>query len=295
MLKSFSIRGTVNFAGAFEKHGENARIIQEIKMGLTDAMDADYDWSNARRKLLYKEVVCFFRGCSVDLQSFETVRKEQHLHQYIDRGMQMIALDRVVGSVGRYKDFGDNFLPKNPQLRDRWARVDTLMRQGKTPPIDVYQVGEVYYVLDGNHRVSVAKQRKLETIEAYVMEFTSPVQEEEGEDFNDALIRAERAAFVENAGSSNEELACEMHFTCPGCFKELSDQIEAYRQGYEDSWRLPMSYEEAFAAWHKEVYAPAVKAIRENDMLADFPERTEADLFIWTWQNNQTLEELAED
>lgn len=264
-------------------------------MDFTNAMDADYDWSNARRKLLYKEVVCFFRGCSVDLQSFETVRKEQHLHQYIDRGMQTIALDRVVGSVGRFKDFGDNFLPKNPQLRDRWERVDTLMRQGKTPPIDVYQVGEFYYVLDGNHRVSVAKQRNLETIEAYVMEFTTPVQAEEGEGFNEAVIRAEKAAFVENAGPPNEELAREMNITCPGCYKELSDLIEAYRQGYEESWRLPMSYEEAFAAWHKEVYAPAVQAIRENDMLADFPDRTEGDLFIWTWQNNQTLEELAED
>jgi hypothetical protein len=258
-------------------------------------MDADYDWTGARRKLLYKEVACFFRGCSVDLQSFEAVRKEQNLHQYIDRGIQTIPLDNVVGSVGRYKDFADNFLPKNPKLKDRWERVDTLMRQGKTPPIDVYQVGEVYYVLDGNHRVSVAKQRNLETIEAYVMAFTTPVQEEEGEDFDQALIRAEKAAFVENAGLANEALASAMNFTCTGCYKELSEQIEAYRQGYEDSWRMPMSYEEAFAAWYKEVYAPSVKAIREHDMLADFPDRTEADLFIWTWQNNQTLEDLAED
>lgn len=263
-------------------------------MGLTDAMNADQDWDHARRKLLYKEVVCFFRGCSVDLQSFEAVRKDQHLHQYVDRGLQTIPLDRVLGSVGRFNDFSENFLPKNPHMRDRWERVDVAMRQGKTPPIDVYQIGDAYYVLDGNHRVSVAKQRGLETIEAYVMEFMPLVAEEEGEGFDEALIRAEKTAFLESAGPSNRAAAQAMDFTCAGCFKQLAEQIEAYRQGYEDSWKMPMSYEEAFAAWHKEVYAPAVNAIRENDMLADFPNRTEADLFIWTWENNQTLEELSE-
>lgn len=264
-------------------------------MGLTDEFDADQDWGDARRKLLFKEVACFFRGCSVDLQSFEAVRTSQHLNQYIDRGLQTIALEDVRGSVGRYKDFADNFLPKNPHMRNRWERVDVAMRQGKTPPIDVYQVGDSYYVMDGNHRVSVAKQRKLETIEAYVMEFTIPIEGGAGEDFDEALIRAEKTAFLENAGPSNEEAAQLMTFTCAGCYKKLADQIEAYRQGYEDGWKMPMTYEEAFAAWYKEVYAPSVAAIRENDMLADFPNRTEADLFIWTWENNQTLEDLSQE
>jgi hypothetical protein len=263
-------------------------------MGLNDAIDADHDWADARRKLLYKEVVCFFRSCSVDLQSFEAVRKEQHLHQYVDRGLQTIPLDNVVGSVGRYKDFSENFLPKNSHMRERWEQVDVLMRQGKTPPIDVYQVDDAYFVVDGNHRVSVAKQRNMETIEAYVTEFTRPVEGEEGEDLDLALIRAEKLAFVEYAGQSNSEAALAIDFTCAGCFKELAEQIGAYRQGYENSWPMSMSYEEAFTAWHKEVYAPAVAAIRENDMLVDFPNRTEADLFIWTWENNQTLEDLSE-
>jgi hypothetical protein len=231
----------------------------------------------------------------VDLQSFSAVRSSLHLHQYVDRGLQTIPLERVIGSVGRYNDFSENFLPKNPHLRNRWEKVDVLMRQGKTPPIDVYQVGDSYYVVDGNHRVSVAKQRNLEDIEAYVTEFRAPVEEEHGEDFDQALIRAERTAFLENAGPSNEALAEEMVFTCAGCYKDLAEQIEAYRQGYEESWHMPMTYEEAFAAWYKEVYGPSVNAIREHDMLADFPDRTEADLFIWTWENNQRLEELAVD
>jgi len=263
-------------------------------MSFNDALNADHDWTTARRKLLYKEVMCFFRGCSVDLQSFEAVRTNQELRDFIDRGLQTISLERVVGSVGRYEDFSENFLPKNPQLKDRWQKVDALMRQGKIPPIDVYQVGDAYYVVDGNHRVSVAKQREMEMIPAYVMEFTSPGVQEEGQGFDEAFLRAERITFLQNAGSANHEKAQAMAITCAGGYQELGKQVEAYRQGYEESWRMPMTYEEAFSAWHKEVYAPAVEAIRANDMLADFPDRTEADLFIWTWENNQTLEALAE-
>jgi hypothetical protein len=264
-------------------------------MGINNTVNADYDWTSARRKLLYKEVMCFFRGCSVDLQSFEAVRTDHDLQHFIDRGLQTIPLERVIGSVGRYEDFSDNFLPKNPKLKDRWQRVDTLMRQGKIPPVDVYQVGDAYYVVDGNHRVSVAKQRKLEMIQAYVTEFTASFEEEDEEGFDEAILRAEKIAFLENIGPTNQEVARVMEITCAGGYNELAEQIEAYRQGYENSWRMPMTYEEAFTAWHKEVYAPAVEAIRLNDMLADFPDRTEADLFVWTWKNNQTLEEMAEE
>lgn len=264
-------------------------------MGLADAQDAEADWGHARRELLVKEVVCFFKGCSVDLLPFEEVRRSRDLHQYVDRGLQEIPLETIRGSVGRYKDFSDSFLPKNPHLRDRWEHVDVAMRQGKTPPIDVYQVGDFYYVLDGNHRVSVAKQRDLHTIEAYVTEFTTEVDTGEGENFDEALIRVEEAAFVQNAGPSNEEAARAMVLTCAGCYQILADQIEAYRQGYEDSWKRPLTYEEAFAAWHAEVYASAAGAIRENELLAQFPQRTEADLFIWTWQNNHSLEDLSLD
>jgi uncharacterized ParB-like nuclease family protein len=145
----------------------------------TDALskfDAGEDWNRARRKILYQEVVRFFKQCSVDLLSFEEVRSGLHLGQKFDRGLQEIPLDRIRGSVGRYDDFTSAFLPrKRHNMRQRWERVDVAMRAGRTPPIEVYQVGESYFVLDGNHRVSVARQLGLETIEAYVCEFPTLV------------------------------------------------------------------------------------------------------------------------
>jgi hypothetical protein len=256
--------------------------------------DAGVDWGHARRELLLKEVVCFFKGCSVDLQSFEEVRKSKDLTCYVDRGLLEIPLDNIRGSVGRYRDFSETFLPRNDHMRERWEQVDVAMRQGKTPPIEVYQVGETYYVMDGNHRVSIAKQRRMDTIAAYVMEFTQEENIDDPRDFEEALILREGAAFLEQVGAENQKKARAIVLTCAGCYQTLADQIETYRQGYEASWYQPMTYAEAFAAWHKEVYAPAVNAIRENDLLVRLPQRTEGDLFVWTWQNNQSLEALSD-
>lgn len=264
-------------------------------MALSDREGAEHDWGHARRELLVKEVVCFFRGCSVDLQSFEEVRKSKNLHQHVDRGLQEIPVANIRGSVGRYNDFSDTFLPRNNHLRDRWEQVDVAMRQGKTPPIEAYQVGDTYFVVDGNHRVSVARQRHMATIPAYVTQFLGQDDIQDAATLADALISAEAHAFLESAGPANQEKARAMVFTCAGSYQTLADQIETYRQGYEESWRLPLSYEEAFTRWYAEVYDPSIQAIRKNSLLAQFPERTEADLFVWTWQNNQTLEDLASE
>lgn len=264
-------------------------------MSLIALQNADADWSHARRELLLKEVVCFFKGCSVDLLSFEEARKSKHLSQNIDRGLQMIPLEKIRGSVGRSTDFSESFLPRRDFLKERWQNVDVAFQEGKTPPIDVYQVDDIYYVVDGNHRVSIAHQRGFTNIEAYVTEFILPGGIGDGDTIDKAIINAEQAAFLESAGPANATAAEAMAVTTAGCYRDLADQIETYRQGYENIWKRPMTYEEAFSAWYAEVYAPAVEAIHKHDMLAQFPDRTEADLFIWTWQNNQSLEDLTQE
>jgi hypothetical protein len=258
-----------------------------------DMLDAEQDWNRARRKVLYQEVVCFFKECSVDLLSFKDVQKGLHLGQKIDRGLQKIPLDRIRGSVGRYDDFTSAFLPRKKYMRDRWKGVDVAMMSGKTPPIDVYQVGESYFVLDGNHRVSVARQRGLETIEAYVGEFPTPIGLSPEADIDELLIKSEQVAFLEKIGQASPSTLREIVFTCPDCYGDLVDMIETYRQGLENVKEKPVSFEQAVSAWYEEVYVPGIEKIRQNDLMARFPDRTEADLFIWAWKNNKILEELA--
>ena len=136
--------------------------------------DAEEEWKWARRKALYQRMVCLFKHCSLDLLSFKEVQSGLHLDQKIDRGLQEIQLNRIRGSVGRCEDFTATFLPRKNHLRQRWKMVNVAMKAGKTSPIEVYLVGGSYFVLDGNHRVSIARQQGLKTIEAYVWEFPTP-------------------------------------------------------------------------------------------------------------------------
>jgi hypothetical protein len=215
------------------------------------------------------------------------------LVQKIDRGLQEIPLDRIRGSVGRYEDFTSAFLPRKKHLRQRWERVDVAMKAGKTPPIEVYQVGESYFVLDGNHRVSIARQHDLETIEAYVREFLTPIGLSPEADIDELLIKSERVDFLKKIDQASPPAVREIVFTCPDCYGDLMDMIETYRQGLEKADENPVSFEGAVSAWYEEVYGPAKEIIQKNNLLAQFSNRTEADLFLWTWKNNEALEELV--
>ena len=264
-------------------------------MEVIERLDAEGDWRNARRKVLYQEVVCLIKRCSVDLLSFEDVRSGLHLNQRIPRGLQEIPLDNIRGSVGRFDDFTSAYFPRKDHMRERWEGVDRAMMAGKTPPIEVYQVGDIYFVVDGNHRVSVARQHDHETIEAYVSEFQTPFKPSAAEGIDKILINSEQAAFLEKSGETNAKEASSMVFTCSGCYEDLSTQIETYRQQKQVADGIPYSFEQAFPDWCEEVYAPSIEAIRENDLASQFSDRTEADLFIWAWQNNQAITDLELD
>ena len=253
---------------------------------------AESDWLHARRKLLYQEVVCHIKDCSVDLYSFDKLRNTLNLKQKVYRGIQEIPLEQIRGSVGRYTDFSSAFLPRKKHMRNRWMGIDQAMQQGVTPPVDLYQVGESYFVMDGNHRVSVARASGYATIEAEVWEYPPPVGSIDERTFDQELINLEQEAFKYRVGERNEKTAASIFFTRPGSSEELTNQIEMYRAGMEQQLNQSFSFEQAFEAWYEEVYVPAAKAIREMGVLAVFPERTEADLFIWAWKNGMRLEDL---
>jgi hypothetical protein len=256
---------------------------------------ADNDWKHARRQLLYQEVVCLVKGCSIELLSFEEARKQLHLKQKFDRGLKDIPLDKIRGSVGRYDDFSSAFLPRKDHMIERWENVDVAMREGKTPPIEAYQIGDSYFVLDGNHRVSVARQLGRNTIDAYVHEFPMISWPESEADIDEALIQIEQKSFLEKAGPENSKAAQSMVFSCPGCYRNLSNQVEIYRQGKQDEDHQPMAFEAAFSAWNEEVYEPSIEVIQKHNFLSLFPNRTEGDLFLWACENNEILEELEYD
>ena len=137
-------------------------------------------------------------GADTDLVSYDAVATRLRARQQIEMGTRMVPLDQIVGSVGRYRDFTRTFLPRAAISPERWARVDAIMHslEGYLP-IELYKIGQVFFVRDGNHRVSVARANGLTHIEAYVTEIETDVDLTLDDFERDQwIIKIERAEFL---------------------------------------------------------------------------------------------------
>lgn len=156
------------------------------------------DFHKARRQGFWKRLIRHLFHQSTDLVDYEALHNHIHVTAQHDRGVQSIPIDRIVGSLGRQNDFDRNFTPASEQNIERWKQVDRALRDGKDlPPIEVFQIGKLYFVIDGNHRVSVSRSQGIEFIDAHVIEV------ECGEDIRStiearALYLAETAPEDEN-------------------------------------------------------------------------------------------------
>jgi hypothetical protein len=106
------------------------------------------------------------------LLSFDDVRRELAAKNRLYRGTRVVEVDQIVGSVGRWRDFDRSFLPARASVGQRWKRIDRAFQRGKDmPPVKLYKLEEAYFVVDGHHRVSVARYHDVPTLEAAVVEF----------------------------------------------------------------------------------------------------------------------------
>lgn len=91
------------------------------------------------------------------------------------RGFEIVEVERISGSVGRCLDFDRGFLPVCSCSGDRWRGVYGALRKGRSlPPVELYKLDGEYFVLDGNHRVSVSRYRGVAAVDAVVTEFLAP-------------------------------------------------------------------------------------------------------------------------
>ncbi len=142
---------------------------------------ADADFRGARIRSFLLNVMGALSGKSRDLMAFDDVRESLHLGGPVYRGVQPVLLSQIVGSVDRYRDFDRLFLPTQSRTIDRWTRINRAWYQDiSLPPVLLYKVGDVYFVIDGNHRVSVARNRGQEYIDAEVRECSARGSGDEG-------------------------------------------------------------------------------------------------------------------
>ncbi len=252
-------------------------------------------FQRARFQAELEQFLARLTGRSIDLLDFEDVRQRLHMELTARRVLREIPLAAIVGSVGRPGDFTRNFLPLNDRDEHRWARVKYQANQSTgLPPIEVYQVGETYFVLDGNHRVSVARDMGATHIEAYVTEVRSPVPLTPGTQPRELILKARHLEFLERTQLGTLRPDADLQLTRLGQYAELERHIHLHRYVLGVERRREVGDAEAAVDWYDDVYLPIVNAIRAHDALAKFPGRTEADLYLAVSGYRTLLEEYLE-
>ncbi|MFW5748822.1 MAG: hypothetical protein ACOCYT_04330 [Chloroflexota bacterium] len=251
-----------------------------FRMNMMEGMSK---FSGARSRAFWKEVISLLRGKPVELLSFDDIRHRLRLREESYRGLQEVPLDQIGGSVGRYRDFTRDFLPRRQKMKERWSRVYAKASSLEgLPAIELYKVGDVYFVRDGNHRVSVAHQLGAKTIQAHVTELPTAV--ELRADMSDAEIEdaTAYAAFLEESTINRVRPHHQsLKLTERTRYGDLLGHIYLHKSILEFMAEREFQLEEAAIHWYDNVYRPAITLIRKYNMMESIPDRTEADLYLW--------------
>jgi nucleotide-binding universal stress UspA family protein len=260
-----------------------------------DFIQALRDFRRARIKADIEQLMARLTGKSADLLSYEEVRQRLKAESTARRTLKDIPLDSIVGSVGRYSDFSRSFHPLQDSDQNRWARIETKMvDQTGLPPIEVYQVGEAYFVIDGNHRVSVAREMEASHIEAYVTEVHTKIPLTPDVNPDDIILKERYLKFLERTHLGQLRPGADLTVTVPGQYRTLEKHIELHRYFMSLEQGPEINYEEAVISWYDDVYLVVVQAIRQQNVLRDFPGRTETDLYLWVSGYRALLEDNLE-
>ena len=251
------------------------------------------DFQSAHLRAKLEGVLARVTGRSNELLSYEEIASKLKLQGRSDKGIQMIPVDAIIGSVGRYTDFTRTFLPRKMQDRQRWANVKAISLDPVSmglPPIEVYKVSEVYFVIDGNHRVSVARQEHWKTIEAHVIEIQTDVPLTPDVQPNELIIKAEYVDFLEQTGLNKLPEFTDLKITIPGGYQKLLDEICVCRCQIQEEEHKECTLQDSAASWYGEIYLPFDEAVRERGMMRWFPNRTVTDLYVWMTEHRSELE-----
>lgn len=251
---------------------------------------AALDFSRARLKGFLNRIGAVFSGRPKDLLSFEEVKACLHLGGPIYRGVETVSVEAIVGSLNRYQDFDRAFMPVKNGTASRWENVDLAYYEHKDlPPVMLYKVGQVYFVMDGHHRVSVAREQGQEDIEAEVRECTTRVNITPDLKPEDLAILGEKVRFLERTRLDRLRPRSRVRLTILGGFERMAEHIAVHRYFMGLDLKREVSDEEAVAHWYDTVYLPIVKVIRQSKILREFPGRTEGDLYLWVLDRQQYL------
>jgi uncharacterized ParB-like nuclease family protein len=242
------------------------------------------DFDSARSRAFRRTVRAILTGHPSRLHSIEPMLKAAGLEGSAYAGTHEIPLDKIAGSAAtdaKSQDFDPGFLPINRRMRERWTRIYQAMVEGdELPPIDVYRVDDRYYVIDGHHRVSVARNLGRPTLNARVVNVKTRAPLDPSVDAAALLRAAEYAAFLQTTQLHRTRPEARLECSRLGRYDEILKHIlgHAYFMGLEQGRSVPLK--EAAASWYDHVYRPIEDAIRKHHVLERLPGWTEADVYV---------------
>lgn len=243
------------------------------------------DFAKARNKAFFNEIQHLLSPEEASLISLNDVKQLIRPINETYLGMKVIPIDKIIGSEGRYKDFDNNFFPKSSHLRHRWEHVDEAAIKSITlPPIKVYEINGLYFVRDGNHRVSVAKARGTEFIDAEVVTLQSEIKLKKPNNMNDVvkqIINYEKRLFyAETSFGDITDFWC-LDFSRTGRYDVIYNHILTHKYFLNQQQEDEVSMEDAILSWFTKVYVPIISTIQKKKILKKFPKRTYSDLYVW--------------
>jgi hypothetical protein len=251
---------------------------------LLNAM-VEQDFYRAQTKALLSRLSHIFKPSEEDLLPFDVARQLLKPDGEVYAGLVTVPLEKIVGSEGRYRDFNRHFLPRKEHLKQRWVSVDKTHYQDITlPPVRLYEMGGVYFVRDGNHRVSVARALGQTDIDAEVVSLQAKIQLTPAMSLNElksAVIVYEKKLLLDETSYLSVIGANDLDFSEPGRFDTIQEHIAVHKYYLNEHESKEIEFSSALWSWHENVFSPIILAIKEQRIIFLFPGRTPADLYLF--------------
>ena len=242
--------------------------------------DAQFDFSRARRQRALKRLADRLRREPSDVNvilPFEEVVDALGRRGQRSLGLQTVELDSIVGTVDRRREFDRSFRPTSGRVRPRWERIATAQRRGESmPPIDLYRIGDMHFVRDGHHRVSVARALGSHVIDAYVTEVMTAVEPGRLRPA-DLPVKDHERLFYDRVPLPPEARSRIALSDPPRGYAQLGEGVEAWGFRAMQGRGEHMTREQVADSWYRDEYVPVVEMLREADLIG---RGTETDAYL---------------
>ena len=247
--------------------------------------EAESDFARARNKALFNEIQHLLTPEEAAMISLKAVRKVIKTQSETYIGMKVIPINKIVGSEGRYRDFDNQFFPKRSIIKERWEHVDeAVIKDIVLPPIKVYELGGLYFVRDGNHRVSVAKSKGVEFIDAEVVSLQTEIKLSPARTLNGMMkqiISYEKRNFYFETNFGDITDYWVLDFSTAGQYDVIYNHILTHKYFINQNQTEEIPMEDATLSWFNNVYLPVVTTIQKYKIMKYFRKNTVSDLYVW--------------